>query len=456
MCRYIDEECTWVKHDILKAPNTPFVRLRETWHIVSQEARKESNGTSFRPSCDGQVYEFFNAVENSIVVDMLRWRDISANLCNHVLPSAVNAMVPNDCAYLLEELPLHLVNDHHSIDVAVHKQSHNIPILSPIITAIQNALLSPSHPQSLVDMKGELVRQRLLRWLALEQSVLAAVATIFALSSGPTFRSFQMCQLRYDHSPDNKGRNLYFLSNGRPILANPDAKQLTGGDAATALSFPPSATRYLCYFFWIMKPIVTSLLGRANVSIPASQWRIWVNPNPHGNRKIEPYYWRGADFNEKIINLTKEGLGFRLNYGLVRQIAHAVFREKIPSLFNNPNFTAEKILSQTNDRPLRHFMDEINIPALGNLSQKECCVSLIVSEIWQMLLGIGCLDPRLKDIIHGSHILPTQTHQNAAFDWARVAIKKFLHIPMLGSDHVTSILSREPFVLGNPVRLPEV
>ncbi|GLB45400.1 hypothetical protein LshimejAT787_2200630 [Lyophyllum shimeji] len=453
---YLAEEVVWVKKSVVDAPNTPFARFRDAWHIASQYAKKESNGTSFRPSSDGQKYEFFDAREGSLIVDMLLWRDTLADLSLRNLPEAIEALVPNDCVHLIKDLPVDLVEDQHSTQLAVHKQPHNAAILEPIRTKIQDALLTASkEPRSLVNANGQLVAEKLAGWLDQEQEVLAIVAAIFALSAGPTFRSFQFRGLRYDSSPDHDARNLFFLPNGRIILANPRAKQLNADNAPVALSFPPLTSPHLSFFFWILKPVAINLLDLAKMDVPAYCWCIWVTPNPRSRRTHEPHFWQGSDFNRKIQRLTRDRLGFQIDCGLVRQISHAVLRDKLPSLFDSPELTATALMSLVENGPLRDFANALRVPTFVTLSQKEGCISLLVSELWQMVLGLRELNTILEFLVPGSNLFPTLKYSTVAFHRARGAIQEFYGVPMLRGNQISSIplaadiLANEPFLLGN-------
>lgn len=385
---------------------------------------------------------------------MLCWRNTTRDL-SLLLSGKIDAMLPSSCIHIIDELPINLVSDHQSTEAAVHRQPHNLHILEPMHTRVREALTSSEDPQSLTDATGEIVQKALADWLMGEQGVLAALAALFSLSSGPTFRSFQFCALQYDSSPKLNGmlRNLYFLDDGRPIFANPPAKQLGATIAPTALSFPPLAIRHICFYFWILRPVAIEILEKAGMKVPEYAWRIWVNPNPNTKRKLDPYAWTGCDFNKKIEELTCVQLGFRLTCPIIRQISHAVLRDKVPSLFNSAATTATGIVTTINDGPLRHLADTMNIPSFIGMGQKECFGTLLVSEVWQAVLGIGEANPALESLLNDAGIFPTLSYRAATFHHARAAIQRFYGIPhsdptgCLASD----ILERKPFLPSDSV-----
>jgi hypothetical protein len=400
---------------------------------------------SFQPSEDGQRLKFFDALEDNFVIDMVQWKKVTNQLCNIMLPEAVSALLPTLSTSWVDMLRVNAIQDHHGERDAVHKQWENIAALEPIHKKVLEALLqtlkASNRGQS--PQQVRLSKRLVAAWFQKEQKVLAIVASIFALSSGPTFRSFQFPDLQYDTSPGSEARNLYFLSNGRAILANPKAKQLGQYTAATALAFPLSVTQYLCFFFWVLKPVGIKLLALLEVTVPMYSWRIWVNAVPHLLEKPQTLSWKGGDFNKEMQRLTRGVFAFPITCALVRTIAHAVLRNKFPSLFSDNQLSFGTLVGLIEAGSLQKYANEMNAPAIGALDQKTCCTLLLVSDIWQMALGISKPNPLLKPVLQGALLFPTRLYVEEAFYRARGAVQEFYGLTPLANQNETALISQD-------------
>lgn len=458
--RFIKDELHWVTIEAFIVDNTPYERMKAVWLIIWPEVLyKETSGSSFRVLSDGQTYEFRNLHKDVLCVNMMRWKAISMDLCDRILPRAIEAMLPDSCLHLLNEFNTHEIHDNLIMDHAIHRQTQNIAWLEPLQGELQRMLLSRSERKHcLVDPNAlnALCFKNYKKWRVLEQDVLGCIAAIFVLTAGPCFRSFQFETLRFDGSPTQQPRNLYLLADGRFILANPPAKQLGSDIASTLLSFPTSVKRHLSFYFLVIRPVCIQLLAMAEIDIPLYSSVIWVNTVPASQRKRNRHNWKGNDLHRAVQKKTYKSLGFQLTLALARQISHAVLRDKLPSLFFRSETTLEAILSSFDNGPLRPLAVGVQFPPFPHMEPRMCFSLLLVSIIWQAALGLASLEPHCEAIVSGSHIFPTIEFEVFALHRARDVVQQAYSLnPVLSRQsmsHAKQLQETMPYLRGVTVR----
>lgn len=451
----------WVSTAIIKAQNTPYQRNKSVIFILTPwTRRKESSSSSFSVSRSGQILELRDSHDDSLSVDMQLWRSVAVELITSQLPNAVSLLIPESCRQQVQAFNFSNIVDDFS-QLPVYLQPENTAKLRELIDPIVMALLSPSTPDCcLVDSDRKILDDNLGAWLRKEQTLLGVLAAIFALTSGPCFRSFQFSKLQYSGTPACD-RNLYFFSSTLIGLVNPPAKQLNVRVAPTALLFPPSASRDICIYFFVLRAVGEHVLRQAGKDIPGYSSTIWVNPIPDPRRKNRKHEWTGQDIDKAVQSLTTQHLGFHLNCAIVRQISHAVFRAKIPSLFNSPQCQTKSVEHLLQSGSLKEISSGCRIPMFPNMDWAACRSRLLVSEIWQGALGLEVLHPRLETLVHGSYIFPTCDFIDSAFNCARAAILRSYHIGQIAEPEeravsAKDILNRKPFLQGMTVsQLPD-
>ncbi len=270
------------------------------------------------------------------------------------------------------------------------------------------------------------------KWFSTEQEILACIAVIFHLTAGPSFRSFQVGTLKYDSFPEYGKRNLYLLtgpSRRQFILANPKAKQTGVSFADTLLAFPKMITQLLAIYFCILRPVGMQLAVLSptvpkpiSVAIDSYSAFIWAPSVKQSGKMLKN--WKGPEIDAALIKYTVESFQIRVTGATLRQISHAVFREKFPSLFKGPENSATAIVSSMQEGELRPYTVGLHFPAFANMNQAECGSRLLVSDIWHAALGLSQPSDLWRRVVSGSHLFATREFNIPALHCARFVVNR--------------------------------
>ncbi len=194
----------------------------------------------------------------------------------------------------------------------------------------------------MLENKGDQSTAAIQKWYLYEQEILNCLAAVLHLTIGPCFCSFQCAILHYSSSPGHSRRNLYMVTSmaqKRIILANPHAKQANKTTAETLMTFPNFITLQVAFYFTIIRPAEIALMSRSG-SIPKAVSKLldaystfiwaWQMVHSHENFKT---HWEGHDFDRGLQTLTFPTLKFSLTGHIACQVAHAVFWNQFPLLF---------------------------------------------------------------------------------------------------------------------------
>jgi hypothetical protein len=233
---------------------------------------------------------------------------------------------------------------------------------------------------------------------------------IFHLASGLCFRSFQFGSLKYNTHSTYGRRNLFLITNPTRrqfILVKPKAK-LKDEQAKTLLSFPECITDTLGFYSCVLRPVGAELTSSGSavpqklaMGIDLYTTFIWGPRCQKTWKSRPPRPWN------------------RMTGGIVRQVVHAVFREKFPSLFKGSQNTNSSTISSLESGELKVYMSGLPFPAFDDTSQAECTSRFIVSEIWQGALGLAMLSLPLRKLVPHSHLFPATEFYTTAINKAQ-------------------------------------
>ncbi|KAL0948698.1 hypothetical protein HGRIS_008832 [Hohenbuehelia grisea] len=405
---YLRQTSHWVSAAPLELRNNPYQRNKGVIYILTPwSRRKEISSSSFSVAPNGQILTLRDSHDDPLIVDMQLWRRTVVTLCSMVLPDIISKMVPDVCADALKDFDFTNIQDD--------------------FTPPLHSLLSPSDGgHCLVDRDEKVVVTKLKGWLRQEQRLLAAFAAILRLP--PAHASGAFNSLR---------------------SANPRAKQSNIRIANTALLFPRLASYSLRQYFFVLRAVGERVLSRAGMDVPGYSSIIWVATDPHPRRRKRKYEWTGQDVDHNIQLLTSDSLRLDITGAIVRLVSHAVFRSKTPSLFDDRNYPSALVVAMLESRILMPIFEDFRVPAFPNMTQAECLSRILVSLIWQGVLGLQPLHPVLKQMLHGSNIFPTSEFTMLAFGHARATILRVYRIrEMMPPDKrfalVKDILDKQP------------
>ncbi len=400
--------------------NTPFKRLKRVIYDITIAARKTETGSSLlHVTHDGQTYTIKDSFTEPLIIQMTRWLSLCQDLCKEVLPALIMQMLQiSKTSFGCGDFNIDILSDNFSSE-AIHKQPQNDRHLQQFQNSIANCLKMEN-------------KATLEKWFSTEQEILACIAVIFHLTAGPSFRSFQVGTLKYDSFPEYGKRNLYLLtgpSRRQFILANPKAKQTGVSFADTLLAFPKMITQLLAIYFCILRPVGMQLAVLSptvpkpiSVAIDSYSAFIWAPSVKQSGKMLKN--WKGPEIDAALIKYTVESFQIRVTGATLRQISHAVFREKFPSLFKGPENSATAIVSSMQEGELRPYTVGLHFPAFANMNQAECGSRLLVSDIWHAALGLSQPSDLWRRVVSGSHLFATREFNIPALHCARFVVNR--------------------------------
>jgi len=352
-------------------------------------------------------------------VPMNRWRERCRELYDSLSTLIFKMIHFSECGLEYREFKGSNMFDDLS-DLGIHLQPKNVVETTEIRSVMVKNLTTCS--------------ESLNKWFAYETEILELLAVIFHLTSGPSFRSFQFGSLKYDTCPSYGRRNLYLLTNPTRrqfILVRPKAKLKSDARAETLLAFPELFTDPLIFYFCVLRPVGMELISSGSTTVPPELTKgidlystfIWGPRCRRTWKSRPPRSWTGPEIDMALIKHTLPAFKCRMTSGIVRQVVHAVFREKFPSLFKGAQNTISSIVSSLQSGELKTYMSGLPFPAFEDMNQAQCTYRFIVSEIWQSALGLTMLSSPLRKLVPQSHLFPTTEFYITAINKARYAVE---------------------------------
>lgn len=444
----------WLTNASSTTSDSAYQRMRLVWSAVDYSSRfVETSESSFNVSADGQLYLFKRPNGSKLEIDMLAWRNFANELCVGILPDTILHIFPEFCTPTMSGLDIlaNKISDDFQ-PLGLHQQPKNIQEFSIFFEECRSKVV-----QYFVSLTNEGAQQALETWFKTDHKILSLIAAIHALCSGPCFRSFQYCELRYSSTPKTTVRNLFFLADGRFALAQPKAKQLSVEYARTLLPFPQSASGALALYFIVVRRIGIELLKLDNLDARAYTLYIWSNtcytlpskPKPKPRKSRTPHFWTGPDFDNALRRLTHDNLQASLTFATVRQVVHVVLRTKASDLFCSPEASSTTIEQSLRIGDLRGYANQFGI-ALPKMDQIRCSSMLLIADVWQAIVGQSNLPAMLGPILSSSHFLPNVRYLSLAETYAYHRVLKVygdrLNSDAAAQNNVVKILENGNFL----------
>lgn len=448
--RFLMQEQIWITTGTpvasdVNAMNSPFYRMRRLWHSLSFAARGELGTTQMSISPDGQIFHVSRGLSPPLDVSLFKWAK-AAKKSIEVFQESVQKLVPDDM--LVNEFAFENIRDDNS-PRSVHEQKLNRTWLYPMQQNLQRELFHRRGQKNPIPLHSS--NTTVSNWLSLDQQAQSALAACFALTCGICIRGWQFIQLCFGNAED-KDRNLWVLSNGLIIIANPISKQRHRACAPTLFAFPRTLSKFLAYYLFVIRPAVSDFLQGDGLDVSIYRSRIWAYAIVPPLRKKSPsLLWTGCDISKAIKFHTSNLLGVSITPIMLRQVAQGVFRDKLPGLFENC-FRSTSTNVATGSSLLKNYERACRFPELPNIPPDRPVLLLSVSEIWHAMLDVGPLNKAWAPMVAGSHFFQARFSDELAFATARQAIKSDYRICGNQPDscqHARRLLSTLPFIYGN-------
>jgi hypothetical protein len=374
---------------------TPFSRIYHVWANVDQHSHEDTGSMQFIPQGDGYRWAFGRHGLPTETLDMRAWSKMSETAITR-FQDAVTALIPSsDFMAKFCATPI----DDNKTRVAPHRQAAN----QAWMAGLQRDLSHQINCQCLT-LDGKFDSKQAKHWLKLEQTALQALAVVFCLTTGVTFRSWQFASIHYDCT-ESQNRNVWILLDGTFIISHPKAKQRNIDRAPTLLAFPHKISSFVAFYLYMIRPFACDLLKELELDHSAHLSILWVHSIPMGREKPRiGLPWDGSYLSNLLREFTEGNIGVAMSPLIIRQATQAVFRDKLPQLFyEGSNFTA---LDQHGHQCGFPFWPDLPV---------ECSVRLLaVGQMWQALIGVASINATWMPVIQGSNAFFSQKQENLA------------------------------------------
>ncbi|EDR05337.1 uncharacterized protein LACBIDRAFT_329748 [Laccaria bicolor S238N-H82] len=237
----INEEEPWLTIRTAGGCSTPFSRLHYVWLKVDRYAREETGSTQFNSSGDGHLWSFGRLGAPPKQIDMRAW----AAACKEAdtnFRDAVLSLAMSDADFLENSMRLMRKIKDEGIRLAPHRQVQNLRWMGPVQSQLRKLVfdhISAKEGEIQVDLRQANC------WLEQEQMALDSLANILVLSTGVSFRGWQLSSVRFDCS-ESMDRNVWIVDNTF-IATHPKAKQRNREFAPTLVAFPKKLFSYIAH-----------------------------------------------------------------------------------------------------------------------------------------------------------------------------------------------------------------
>ena len=352
----------------------------------------------FNSSGDGHSWSFGRLGVPPKQIDMRAWaaacKAADTNFREAVLSLAIDAdFIGNSTSRT------HEIKD-EGIRLAPHRQVQNLRWMAPIQSQLRKLVFD----QISVIAEAEIDLHQANCWLKQEQIALESLANIFVLSTGVSFRGWQLSSVRFDCS-ESMDRNVWIVDNTF-IATHPKAKQRDREFAPTLVAFPKKLFPYIAVYLYFIRPVACEVLKALNRDFSYHSSVLWAHSIPLEGRLLTA--WSGHDVALCTGKLTKKITGLAITPLLARQVSQAIFRDKFPQLFSDvPTVLNELYL----------YGNHCGFPSWPDLPTEAAVKLLAVSQIWQAMLEVEPVSSIWVPLVEGSCIFPSERKENweAAF-----------------------------------------
>jgi hypothetical protein len=411
--RILTEQHYWLSKNVKELLTTPYSRVVQIQNTISSSALLDGTKLLCDVSRDGQIVSYS---EDGIIwrtVDIREWSSLIRSIMSNII-CAVSDQLPSGIQ--VSDLVGHTVLDNLS-KMAPHKQEHNKVWMDLAAGEFKRAMSSPTEGRHELFRHGIYNIEKGVKYIKRDQDIKGLLSGLLAIDSGVTMRAFQFGSMVFD-SCDGHDRNVW-IDDSRFFLGKPLAKQRNERFAQTLFSFPREMTDTLIVLFYYQQPFISSILDDQNIHDHLYGSHVWALPSK-ASRKAKPWVWNGVQISRKVRSLT-QSLESPIDPALVRQIAQAIFRDKVPVLFEIFHSRENRHLEEGSYQHRQCLESYANIHGLhaladaANIPVDRAAACLIVGDVWNAMHKIETPDPIWQPMVANSYIFPTIAHDELAY-----------------------------------------
>ena len=330
----------------------------------------------------------------------------------HRIEALVSHQLP--CGMTISDLTSHQIVDDYS-NASPHKQYQNQVWMKKSMEMFRSKMLSSDEKRHQLFKYGKLVSKNVHLYIKKDQEICGLLCALLAVSSSVTMRAFQFKSIIVD-SCEGFDRNVWIVGN-RFVAGKPKAKQVNASFADVLFWFPRGSTPACSVLLFYQKPLICSLLKMLDITEHCYASHLW--PLPPGT-KAKSMVWEGPMVSKAVRDISREVIKSEVDPALIRQMVEAIFRDKIPTLFevfqSRNNLDLEKG-SYCFSGCLKQYANYHKLHSLANaanMSVDRTAACLIVVDIWQYMHKIEPRDTIWQPMVANSYIFPTTIHENLA------------------------------------------
>ncbi|KIL56003.1 hypothetical protein M378DRAFT_1039922 [Amanita muscaria Koide BX008] len=428
----INKEEPWLTIRPAGGRSTPFSRLHYVWLKVDRYALEETGSMQFNSSGDGHTWSFGRLGVPPKQIDMRTWamacEAAGTGFREAVLSLAIDADFVEKSMSLM-----HKIKD-EGIRLAPHRQVQNLTWMAPIQSWLRKVVFDQI---STIDAEIDLHQANC--WLKKEQMALESLANVFLLSTGVSFRGWQLSSIRFDCS-ESSNRNVWIVDETF-IATHPKAKQRNKEFTPTLVAFPKQLFPHISIYLYLIRPVACEVLKALHRDSSCHSSVLWAHSIPSEGHSSQPLTaWSGHDVALCTGKLTKNITGIAITPLLARQVTQAIFRDKFPQLFSDVP-TELNVLNE-----LYLYGNRCGFPSWADLPGEAAVKLLAVSQIWQAMLEVEPVVSMWMPLVEGSHIFPSERKENweVAFLTAYRLLRE-LHIDSFSSPSPIGVVGQVLF-----------
>lgn len=409
--KYIRDQWLVWSPDI-KHSRTPFGRIHNVLHIVSQPSYSLGTTTCFDVTLDGQQMRHRrDEGTHWCSVDFSRWPTLVHELMES-LEKKISTQLPE--GVLFSDLLTFSVTDDLSPNPP-HEQNGN-GWMTDSVQLFRCKIMSDTEQRHNLTSKGKLQVEKVQAYLRRDQEIRGLIATIVATTTSVCLRSFQFKSIRIG-SDSKKQRNVWLL-DGRFFIGKAKAKQRSIGIADVLYWLPRKLTAALSVLFYLQQPFINDVLATNHRQYAVYLWPLWPARSDMESDTLS--LWSGVDINKAVQKYTKTWAELPLDCQTIRQIAEGLLHQKVPMLFEPYNTSRDRPPSGTYhiDPVLQQYARTCGLERLVEptmMDKDKIAAVLLVSDIWQSLIKVEPNSMIWLPLATDMYTFPATLHNDLAY-----------------------------------------
>lgn len=397
--------------------------MKKQWYIGAGTSFKEKSESAFHFEQDGETVQFKDGDGVSHAVTLAKMASCGIKTAEEAV-SAIRKALPEECQHLYDTFDYRRLTDNLLSWESVFQQKPNSAYLDPMCIAVEEAVMKTlSKPNG----DGRLRQAASLKWVALEERILAACLANYLLFSPMPARDFQVKGLAPGGMENEaRARNIIILDKQiclvNPPMKGPKATRLRRAEALWALAVMICNPFAFC--MGVLRPAFTKVLGKLDRDISLREKHIFVHP-VFLSRKKDPGIFTGSDVNKALQALTST-LPVKLTAGKLRHFSTVMFQEHYPEFVEKGTSKADNLVDKLGQHShvtsSTHYSQvQTQSPQLGMLLTRARHY-LELCEVYHATFGIATASAQSEDSMNKSQMFSGRKYEDIAFKEARAIV----------------------------------